>query len=213
MKALSLTIILSFISCSIFSQEIELNGKYSYGTTNEFNNNIGYGIGYFHHLNNNRLGISYSQDFCNTPYDNIYNSLEDGISKYIKEYEPNNTRLRVNLTYSYNLLMNPKSKLYIGCTLGINYYLLRGEYDRIENGLISAGHFDYNYSVKNRLGFGFLLEYELTEIIHKRLSTSIRIQPEITSYEKFMMVGSYDPWIIGWLNFELGVKYKLNNKL
>ncbi len=56
---------------------------------------------------------------------------------------------------------------------------------------------------------GFLIEFELKEIISKRISISLSAHPEITNFRKCGLVGSYEPCLIGWMNFNFGIKYNL----
>jgi len=53
------------------------------------------------------------------------------------------------------------------------------------------------------------LEFELKEIITERMSVSSSFHPEFIYYEKFGMTGGHSPTFIRWLNFNLGIKYKL----
>jgi hypothetical protein len=208
---LFLIIIFCFLN-GVTAQEIEINGLFVSSTTKQFKNSFGYGLGFNKTFNKNRFGVLCSYLCYKTYYDDIHSSTEDGVSKYIKEYEPNNSRFKIELNYSYRLIMNPKSNFYLGSCINLNYFNLKGEYERIENVYISGGHFSYDNSVNNRFGMGLLMEYELKEFIGDRISSSIRIQPEITSFDEFGAVGGYDPWLIGWLNFYVSFKYKLNEE-
>ena len=211
MKLFASILFLLFVSYSVFGQEFELNGFYSSSTIKEYKNNWGYGLGYNHFLKKNRFGISYSSYSYNTKYDDIHSSTVDGISKYILEYTPNNSRIAINLIYSNKLIDNEKSNLYLGCFVGLNYYKLHGEYSRIANGLINEGNFFYDYSINNCFGLGILIEYEIEDIISDKITTSMKISPELTGFEEFGTSGGYAPWVIGWLNFQIGIKYKLKD--
>ncbi len=120
--------------------------------------------------------------------------------------------MAINLIYSYSLIENENSSLYLGYSLGLNYYKLKGSYTRTANGDLSGGVFNYAYNRKKRFGLGLLIEYELKQIISKRFSTSIKINPELTAFDKFGTRGGQLPWAIGWLNFSIGLKYKLCDK-
>ena len=215
MKQIFLTIVTIFLislTDSIFGQEIELKGIYASSSSKKYNTNFGYGFGYNQYIKSkNRLGISLTQYFSNTPYDDIYGSTEDGISTYIKEVEPDNQRIAIKINYAFRLINNPKSRLYLGPEIGLNYFIVKEKYDRIANQYISGGSFTTSYHEINRIGIGFLFEFELREIIHKRISLHLSANPEITSFEKFGMMGGYDPYFIGWMNFNLGIRYLIND--
>ncbi|HOD89417.1 MAG: hypothetical protein QM212_04950 [Bacteroidota bacterium] len=200
-----------FLINIVQGQQIDVSALYSSSSAKQFKNNWAYDLKYNHFIKKNRIGLSFRHYFYNTKYDDIYLSTEDGVSKYIEIYEPQNRRIALNLIYSYTLVENEKSNLYIGCNIGINYFHLQGEKTRIENGFINGGNFKYNYRINSRLGLGFLIEYEISKIFSERISTSIMINPELTAYEKFGTLGGYDPWLIDWLNFSIGLKYRFTD--
>ncbi|MEA3494847.1 MAG: hypothetical protein U9R42_02310 [Bacteroidota bacterium] len=213
MKQIILIImIFSFIG-SIYGQEIELKGIYASSSSKKYNTNVGYSIGYNQFVKaKNRFGISVIQYFSKTPYDDIYGSGEDGVSTYIEQVDPNNQRIALRLNYVFRLIDNSKSRLYFGPEIGLNYFFINEQYERISNEYISGGNFSSDYTETNRIGIGFLLEFEIKEVINKKISTYLSVNPEITSFEKFGMNGGYDPYFIGWMNFNLGIRYLLNEK-
>ncbi len=202
-------VVFSFIS-SIYGQETELKGIYANSNSKKYQANVGYGIGYNQYIKGkNRFGISISRFSFKKPYDNIYRSLEDGVSMYIDQVKPNNQRIALKLNYAFRLIDNSKSRLYFGPEIGLNYFINKERYDRIANGYITGGNFTSNYIEENILGIGFLLEFELKEVFYKRISTYLSINPEITSFGKFGLKGGYNQSYIGWMNFNLGVRYSI----
>ena len=215
MRIVILFILIFISSTSIFGQVIELTGAIANSNYYKYKTNAGYGLGYVHYIKaKSRLGISIAHSVNKTDYDHVYGSLEDGVSVYIKQIEPDNHRIAVKINYAYILIDNPKSRLYLGPEIGLNYYMIRENYDRIENGYISGGSFSSNDNFINRLGIGIICEIEINEIIYKRLSTFFSINPEIGTFEKNGLMGSYYPYHIGWINFSFGIRCKLtdNNK-
>jgi len=211
-QTILIIMIFSFIS-SIYGQEIELKGTYASSSSKKYKTNVGYSIGYNQFIKNkNRFGISVTHYFSKMSYDDIYGSTADGISIYIKRIEPNNQRIALKLNYVFRLIDNSKSRLYFGPEIGLNYFFINEQYERIANEYISGGNFTSNYTEINRIGIGFLLEFEIKEVINKKISTYLSLNPEITSFEKFGMMGGYDPYFIGWMNFNLGIRYLLNKK-
>ena len=206
-QSITIIMILSFLG-SIYGQEIELKGIYTSSNSKMYKTNIGYGIGYNQFIKSkNRFGISFNYYFSKTPYDDIYGSTEDGISTYIIKIKPNNQRIALKLNYAYSLINNSKSRLYFGPEIGLNYFFINEQHDRIANENISGGHFSSNYSKTKKIGIGFLLEFEMKEVISKKISTYLSLNPEITSFEKFGTMGGYSPYLISWVNFNLGIRY------
>ena len=196
----------------LFGQELELQGTYSVSTFKRFQNNFGCGIGYNHFLTpRNRLGFFINYYMNSILYHDSYTSTSD-LSRIVKDVQPHNQQVAIKINYSYNLLKSIKSMLFIGAELGLNYFIINEKGEQTVTtrwGNTSSGDYSSNYSVNNRIGVGMLIEYELKNIILKRISTSISLHPEITSYRNFGLTGTSDPALIGWLNFNIGIKYSL----
>ena len=203
-------IIIAIVSsiAQLSGQETQFYTTYSGSSYNKYQNNIGYGIGYNHFIKSkNKLGLIIQHSFCNSNYSDIYGSTIDGISTFIKKVDPKNQRLVIKTNFAFKTISNPKSSLYIGPEIGINYFSINEQVHRLENENITAADYQSEYSENNRFGLGFLIEFELKEITSKNISIFSSIHPEITSFEKFGLVGGYDPYFIGWLNFNFGIKY------
>ena len=200
---------LCFISLT-YGQEIEFGGVFANSSSKDFKNSFGYTLGYDQVVKlKNRLGFSFSQYFYNTAYDDIYHPEYAPESLSIEEIVPQNKRYTIKANYAFNLVNNPKSKFYFGPEIGLNYFMIKEQRDRIANGTIEAGIFNSNYTINNRIGIGFLMEFQLDEVVAKNISTYLSINPEFTSFEKMGTTGSPDPFFIGWLNFKFGIRYKL----
>ena len=102
--------------------------------------------------------------------------------------------------------------MYLGPEIGLNYFRIKEFTERIANEDIEGANYNSNYWVNNRLGIGFLLEFQLEEVVSKRISTVFSVNPEITSFEKIGTDGSPDPSFIGWLNFKLGIRYNIKKE-
>ncbi|MCD4772392.1 MAG: hypothetical protein K8R41_03295 [Bacteroidales bacterium] len=211
-KIISIILILSSV-LQLSAQELEFFTTYSGSDYNKFQSNYGYGFGYNHYIkSNNKFGFTFQHSFCNSNYSEIYSSLIDGISTYIKKVEPENQRIVIKMNYAFKIVNYPKSSLYIGPEIGINYFLIKEQIHRLENENLNAGDYQSQYSRNNKIGMGFLIEFELKEIISKRISISLSTHPEITSFDKCGLDGVYSKCLIGWLNFNFGIKYNLKNK-
>jgi hypothetical protein len=210
MKKLILALIILGFVVHLSGQEIEFFGHYSGSNYNKYQNNIGYGLGYYHFIHSsNKLGFIFQHSFFNKEYSEIYPSSEDGISTYIMDIDSKNQRIAFKMNYAFNVVKHPKSNLLIGPEIGINYFFINEQITRYENEQISAANYQSEYSENNKFSFGFLIEFELKEIITERMSISSSIHPEFIYYEKIGMTGGHSPTFIRWLNFNFGIKYKL----
>ena len=210
MKKLILTLFILGFFVHLSGQEIELFGHYSGSNYNKYQNNLGYGLGYYHITKStNKIGFIFQHSFYNKEYSEIYHSTEDGISTYINKIDAKNQRIAFKMNYAFNVIKHPKSNLFIGPEISVNYFFINEQVTRYENELISAANYQSEYSENNKFSFGFLIEFELKEIISKKISITSSVHPEIISYEKTGMTGGHSPNFIGWLNFNFGIKYKL----
>lgn len=205
---------ISFINFIYFTygQEIEFCEIFASSSSKKFIISSGYTVGYNQIVNSkNRLGFSFSEYFSNSPYDDIDQTTINRESLRIEEVVPRNKRFSIKADYAFRLINNPKSKLYFGPDIGLNYFVIKEKYERIANGNLVGGDFSSNYTVNNRIGIGFIMEFQLEEVIVKRISTYLSINPEFTGFEKIGTKGSPDPYFIGWLNFKFGIRYSLKN--
>jgi len=198
------------VSIKIFAQQLDF--KYIYGVGDEkiYGNYSGFGFSYNHFIHSkNRIGFAIAKLVCTTPYDDIRGSLSDGVSYYIRKITPDNSRFFVKLNYSYSLINNTKSSLYVGSEASLNYYKIDEKYRQFQNGNLVANESETNLTKDNRWGFGVLIEYELKEIFSKRISSYISLNQELSSFEKSGLDGSSNPSLITWSNCSWGIRYKL----
>lgn len=210
MKTVLTLLVVSFVFLGLHGQEVDINGLYSSSSTKEFKNSIGIGLGYNYFVNHNRIGIALSYLNYNTAYDDIYTSTTDGTSIIVKEINPNNNRMSINLNYAYRIIDNSNSIIWLGCTAGLNYFNMQGDYYQYDDNLQNKNYLTYDYKESNRIGIGLLIEYEITNIFSDRFSSSIKINPELTSFDDFASSGGHAPWLIGWINFSVGLKYRFD---
>jgi len=211
-KAVNLTIVLMCFSGLLWGQEIELTGTYAASTSIKFQHNFGGGVGYNHFLTHrSRLGFFIGYSINTTPYHDSFTSTTD-LVRFFNDVQPTNQRVALKINYAFNLLKSSKSMLFIGAEVGLSHFIIteKGEQVVISRlGTTSSVNFSSTDYVCGRIGLGLLIEYELKDIICKRISPSFSIHPEVTSYAYFGLKGSSDPTFIGWLNFNVGIKYSL----
>jgi hypothetical protein len=215
MKRAILSLLIICFSIALSGQEIEVKGIYAVSTGKNFQNTFGCGFGYNQFITpKNRLGVFIEYTLNKTYYEESYTSTAD-LSRYIREVEPDNHRIAFKLNYAFNLLKSPKSLLFLGPEIGLNYFILNEEYQQtVITSLdsITSGHFSSSSTVDNRIGIGFLIEYERKDLIYKRISASLSMHPEVIIYHTPGMKGTHDASLIGWLNFNIGVKYRFGKE-
>ncbi len=191
-----------------FGQQVAVNGVYSSGSAKEYSKAYGFGLGYELSVRTKRK-ISFTVGYSN--YSGKYNDITnpDGISYSIAIVEPSNIRLDLGLSYTVLLVNNQKSKIFLGPSLGLNYFFTNQSFNYLPSGDYPSFRKNRKEMFMNRIGLGLITEMEVNEVFSKRISLAFIIKPEITSFEEFYAMGSNYPWFIGWLNFNLGFRYKL----
>ena len=198
------------ISLNSLSQEIGIQVNYAGSSYNKFMRNWGYGLEYNDHITTkSRIGVLIQHSFCNTDYSEVYPDSDDGVSTIIRSTSPKNQRLAFKVNYAYKVVDHGIAGLYIGPEIGINYMIIKESVRRIENGSNSAANYTRDYSVNNRLSFGLLIEFELKEVIAKRISSYLSFHPEMISLTNGRMDGGNTPWMIRWMGFSFGFRYNL----
>jgi len=210
-KILLLITFLIFLNqMTTFAQEITVSSTFHHSSYDKFQNNFGYEMGYNQFINSkNRIGFTFSHSFNNTDYNYTFTSDADGTDYYI-EVKPKNNKMIFSLNYAFNILSNEKSNFYIGPKLGLAYFKVNEI--GTERPINENDAYDYksNYWKSNKIGIGLLLEYD-RKIISDNVSVFFSTKPEIILYSKFGLLGSSDPTVIGFINFNLGLKIDLKN--
>lgn len=214
MKTIFIILFLSFFIYSN-SQEVILSGQYSSSSSIKFKTNTGFEIGYNQKIKRSNLGFFFSNLYNKSDYGYVNTSSVDGTTTYIRKYTPDNNRTRVNFLYSYNLINNTKSNLKIGLIFGLNYYHLKGSYYEIiidyQNNITEERKY-FDYKRENKIGYGINIEYEINEVIFKRISTFVRITTELSFFEKYGCSYTTTLWDVGWVDINLGIKYNLKKQ-
>ena len=189
------------------AQEITIAPTFSLGNYYyKFQNSYGYAIGYNQLVNaNSRLGFTFSHSFNYTDYNYTFSSDSDGIN-YYREVKANNQRLTFSVDYSFNVLKSQKSKLYIGSKSGINFFKIEEEGTEKPSNEETTNEYSCNYWKNYKIGTGLLLEYE-RKIFSDNISVFVSAEPEVIFFSRFGLMGSSDPTIIGFVNFNLGIKF------
>ncbi len=208
-RAIICVLILNY-SYALFGQEVEVIGIYTASNLKKFQNSFGCGIGYNGFVKP-KTRIGFSLEYLNNciPYENRYTSGGD-TTKTIDKVRPNNHKIAVKFSCSFRILNKSKSLLFIGPEFGLILFIINEKFERAKltpAGLTSYGFQGSDYFIKPTTSVGFLIEYELKEIIAHKISVSVSVHPELSGYGTFGMKGSSDPSLVGWLNAAIGFKY------
>lgn len=207
-------IILFIFTLSLYSnsvaQDIKISSSYSISSYLKYKNNFGYGIGFIKSLKtNNRLGLAFSHSFNNSRYQHEFFSDAYGI-EYYREVTPSNQLITFSIDYCINTLYNQKSRFLIGPRITLNYFFVN---EIIDERLVNKTE-EYRYNLvywqNNKIGIGLIFEYQRR--IAENMFVCISVEPEAVFLTRFDLVGSSEPPVVGFINFNLGINYKLNRE-
>lgn len=218
-----LTILITIIYSSALGQGFELSGDFTTNSNNDFKNTPGYKVGYnFNSKTSNRLSIMFLHSIKTANYDDIKIDVSTNgpllPEYYFDRIQSNNQKISLEFNYSYRLINNQYSSLLIGSELSLNYFIIEKKTERVYYRPFDSFIKEYSYNSKyyknNRIGLGLVLEFEIKSVIFNHLNIFSRLNPEIINYGRFVQLdgGWCDPWITGWININLGIRYNLNKK-
>jgi len=206
---LALTAIVLLSAYNTAAQEVSVSVLYANSSYNKFKNTTGYEIGYQQTITSkSRLALAFSHSFNNIYYTHNFFSTSDG-KRRDREVQPKNQRLVFFIDYSFNLLKSEKSKLYLGPRIGLNYLKIQEEVSERIGEESDRSSYQNDYSEKNKIGLGVLLEYERTLFLDN-FSVFFAATPEIVRLSPAFSVGANNPSAMGAVNLNLGLRFNLN---
>lgn len=209
-RACLITLIVFMFSLNMEAQQVEVSGVYAGSNFNKFQNTFGYSIAYFEDLTSrHRIGLCFWHYFYNRTYSDIYPSSDDGVSTYIHDVQPKNSRMAIKVNYSYGIVNNPKSVLFIGSELGLNYFIVDEHIYQYPDHYNQEREYDLKYKENNKWSLGVFLDFELKDILTKQISLFSSIHPEIVFFREAGMEGYHAPRKTRWMNVKLGIRYRL----
>ncbi len=202
------------ISLASQSQELEVTGIYAASSSVEFHNSFGLGIGINEFVKpKSRIGFCLEYLLNCFPFENKYTG--DVLTKYIDKVKPHNQKIALKFNCSFNILKKSKSLLFIGPELGLCYIIVNEMIE--ETSTTFPGNIDHqqhisDHHIRPAISFGFLVDYELKELIAHRISVFVSIHPEISGFGASGLKGTTDPLMVGWLNAGIGIRYGFAKK-
>lgn len=207
-------LILTFVwlnQSTLISQSFSASSTFSIGSYNKFNNSIGYELTYSIPIKSkSRFGLSFAQSF--TVFDYEYTFFSDAYGQeYYRDVKPKNQRLTFSVDFAVDVLHKEKSSFYLGSRLGLNYFNINEIVSERRANENDEHDYTNKYSEINKIGIGLILEYE-RKVFSEKISFFATTQPELIFYSKFWVVGSSDPYLIGMIDFKIGMRFKIENK-
>jgi hypothetical protein len=214
MKGVVLWLIFSIISLASLSQELEVKGIYAASSSVEFHDSFGLCFGINEFVNpKSRIGFCLEYLLNCFPFENKYTA--DDLTKYIDQVKPHNQKIALTFNCSFNILKKSKSLLFIGPELGLCYIIVNEMIEETSNTF--PGNIDHqqhisDHYIRPAMSFGFLVDYELKEVIAHRISVFVSIHPEISGFGESGMMGTSNSAVAGWLNAGIGIRYGFAKK-
>lgn len=209
MNRVILCLIFLIISLASQSQELEVKGIYSVSSSVEFYNSFGFDIGINEFVKpKSRIGFCLEYLLNCFSFENKYTS--DDLTKYIDKVRPTNQKISFKTNFSFRILNKSSSQLFIGPEFGLCLIIVNEMIDETSTTFFGNNNNQYHFSdhyLRPVVSFGFLIDYELKEIIAHRISVFVSIHPEISSFGASGMKGTTDPLMAGWLNAGIGIRY------
>jgi len=203
------SIILPFLFlCQATAQEIELSSIFSIDTYPNFKNCIGYAIEFSPPYNSkNKVTFSFSQSFNYFEYSCDFSSDSEAKTQ-LRDVDPKNEIYSFSIYYKFNLLKKQKNNLLLGPKFGINFFKVNESIVYTYKNEPEIYSMNQKYWRKNKIGLGFVLEYQ-RKIFEDKISLAVTSEPEIIFYSKFLALGSNEPYFILSNTFKLSLLFNL----
>ena len=201
------------LGIQINAQEIGLFTSYAGSSFNKFHHTYGYGVDVLiPTYKTQEIGFTFQHSFCRGEYDRIIRPNYDPQAAIIQKVDPHNQRIALKVNYLFTLLHSGRTYIKAGPELGLNFFFVDESGYQFEYNDTGEGYFQWEDIQRYRPGYGVLLEFRVTEVIHKNISVFSAINPEITIPDTYNMDGVPDASANRWLNFNLGLRYSLSVK-
>lgn len=196
----------------LFAQQITVSTTFSRGSYEKFQNNFGYELGYNELLNpRSKFGLTFFQSFNEPKYTYTGFSIIDGVD-YFRDVNSNNQRIGISINYGFNILNKTNSSFFVGPKMSLNYIKVDESGTERPVNETEISNFSNSYWDNNKIGIGLFLEYD-KKMFSDNISLFIAAEPELLFYTRIGLMGSNKPYIIGFINFKLGIKFNLKKKM
>jgi hypothetical protein len=214
LKYLFASIIISSFSYEISAQTIELGADYT--TTNAifYKNTPGIHIGFAYHLKNQFLFTEVKTSLKHNSYSETEPNISGGINDYLTKNV--NGKILINtlkLGIAQKVINSNEVCLSIGCFASLNYFIINDKiiymaFAEGKDGIISND--TNNEILKNKFGYGCLIDFEIKKILFENLSIFTRVEVARTKFQPEIRGLSFTTLDFNSIGFSLGLKINLN---
>jgi len=208
---LSILFLILLSQIPVLGQGVAISGLYTHGSYYKYQNALGYEIAYTLPIKQkSRLGFSFSQSFNNTYYEYVFESDADG-RDYYRKVNPKNQRLVLSADFTVRILNKEKDQIFVGPAIGLNFFITNESVDERTANESAYDHYNSSGLEAVRGGISLLLEYDRS-VFSNYASLFIATRPEAIFFSRSGLMGSADPFMVGNLNFNLGIRFHLNRE-
>ncbi|MFA6126870.1 MAG: hypothetical protein WC699_06160 [Bacteroidales bacterium] len=212
-RILGVLTFLSLLSPFTYSQQLEIRRTRGTGTYVTFSEWKGWSVAWNQKLKSgNKFGVSFDYALKTKPYSWVYTAFDwdreiPEYKTYVESRDPNNQRFAASIFWGWCPLETRRAAIYWGPILSLNWLHMLEKVHRYSNEWFVDADFYNEYTGKKKYGAGIFLEFEMREIIFKRLSASIRMHSEVTGYKGFGSWYRAEPAQIAWWGADFGIKW------
>jgi hypothetical protein len=217
-KLICLSIFL-LIGISCFAQELEMCGSFSTSSEIRFQDALGVGLQYHHDISKKlKIGLGTHYYYKNSLFTEEYNIIGGGIgdvNHWTTNYDSKSQRVSLRLNIQCLLRDNE----YLSISLGpeISYNFIWGKEDgRTWAGGSESYKLNRYINLEKKIGIGLISKIEIKDFITHQLSLCFTLRPElVTGKDSQYRINSPSLFSgnLGFVEFQMGVKYRFKNQL
>ncbi len=212
-KHLLFLLLIAFLE-SVNGQEIGLNYNYTTNSSRHFKTATGYDLVLSKTLKSeNKLSLILSYIRNQKGYDNIQPDITSAYANppfFIDKVTPDNTRFSFSASYGFKLLNRESVIMRLGPVFGMNYIKINEVVRRFAYQTIDESTFQDKENNYNKFGLGFLLEFEIRNVVFKNLGLIYSVNPMVLDNND--MAQSTSESLTNVLNFRFGLNYHFGKK-
>lgn len=212
-KKTSIIIILLFANLICYSQQIQICSSLNISSEKRFQNAKGIGIKYQHKISRKFIaGLGFHYNWNASNFSESPDFYIDSYSQGFQEIRSNSTRFAIRLNTQLLITDNDYLSLSLGPEVSYNYLWSNDEVNNYDENNDWA-FYSKVYSFERAFGIGLVTNFEIKKIILEQLSLCLSIRPEIITTGEFIKGGApIFSGLLGFAEFQIGLKYRINKK-
>jgi len=207
MKRFAIIIIL-LAGIGLQAQELSFGYSHTFAFSTQFKHPVGLYVGYTKSVSQKvKINADLLSNYSFQWYHNIVKLDAEPGTYLAYNIKPNNLWLSLSASATFRTFSKNGFNIYIGPQVSLNYFFCD---EKLKNltGIHETTTIQEKENFLNKVGIGCNFEFELKELLGKRLSVVASFTPQIITYDFYEMGGNTDWFILANVS-RVGLRYNI----